>query len=114
MSDHIHEIAARITKDPNVLLEKKSIKKGSIDESVDRASLAKVAQALNSGKLGQQIKPYDLWLAMGKKRRVPREVIQSRAGMTPEQLVQKAIDDLQGMDFSRKDIVIRILKSAIQ
>lgn len=85
-----------------------------IDESVDRSALAKVAQALASGHLGKKIQPYDLWLAMGKRRRVPQEVIKSRSGMTPEQLVQRAISDLEQMDFTRKDIVLRILKAAIQ
>lgn len=69
----------------------------------------------------QNIKPYDLLLALGEKDIVPDEAVTSReqrvqardGKITPEGFVRNAIEDLKKMDFQQKDWVIKSLKTAI-
>ena len=69
----------------------------------------------------QNIKPYDLLLALGEKDIVPDEAanereqrVQARDGkITPEGFVRNAIEDLKKTDFQQKDWVIKSLKNAI-
>lgn len=69
----------------------------------------------------QNIKPYDLLLALGEKDIVPDEAVTSReqrvqardGKITPEGFVRNAIEDLKKLDFQQKDWAIKSLKNAI-
>lgn len=69
----------------------------------------------------QNIKPYDLLLALGEKDIVPEAAVASReqrvqardGKITPEGFVRNAIEDLKTLDFQQKDWAIKSLKNAI-